>query len=205
MALAPTTKLEAINTLLTSIGEAPVSQEGTGLAEEAIASAVLDEVSRAVQLIGWSWNREDNFPLSRDGTGHINLPTHTLKADFGTPAYVARGGRVYDKRNHTYVFTSDITATLVFGLPWDELSESVRSYITYRAGRTFQARQVSAQVLHEFTKIDEQTAWATLVAAEHEVANLSIFDNAEVARMLDRSSSIPMYDYRAGTLGGVLV
>lgn len=204
MALAPTTKLEAINTLLTSIGEARVSQEGSGLDEEAIAASVIDEVSRAVQLIGWSWNTEDKFPLSRDGSGKIFTPTNALKVDFQCTDYIARGLKVYNRAKHTYTFDADISATIIFGLDWDELAEAVRSYITYRAGRTFQARQVSAQILHEFTKIDEERAWVSLISAENEVANLSLFHNQELSLMLNRTSSIPAIDYHAGTLGGLI-
>lgn len=202
MTLTTTTKLEAINILLTSIGEAPVQQEGTGLEEEALASAVLDEVSRAVQLTGWSWNTEENFPLRRDVEGKINVPINTLKADFHTSSYILRGHKVYDKTNHRYTFDKDITARLILVLPWDELPEALRSYVTYRAGRVFQARQVSAQILHEFTRYDEEKAWATLVSSEHEVANVSIFDNAELSLMLNRESSVPVFDYRAGAVGG---
>jgi hypothetical protein len=204
MALQPTTKLEAINTLLTSIGEAPVQQEGSGLDEEAIASAVIDEVSRATQLIGWSWNTEDGFPLSRDGAGQIFLPSNALKVDFQTNQYIARGIRVYDRSRHTYTFTKDLTATVIFGLDWTELSEAVRSYVMYRAGRTFQARQVSAQILHEFTKIDEERAWVVLASAEEEVGNRSLFHNQEIALMLNRDASISPVDYLAGTLGGTI-
>ena len=201
--MIPTTKLEAINVLLTSIGEAPVSQEGTGLEEEAIASTVLDEVSRAVQTIGWSWNTEDNFPLSRDMEGKITLPVNTLKVDFQTPNYIARGLKIYDRKNHTYTFNSDLKATLIIGLDWDELPEAMRNYVTYRAGRVFQARQVSATTLHEFTRIDEERAYVALFSAEQEVANVSLFDNVEIQLMLDRSSSTAVLDYAAGGLGGL--
>lgn len=199
----PTTKLEAINILLTSIGEAPVQQEGLGLEEEAIASTVLDEVSRATQLVGWAWNIEDNFPLTRDQDGKIHLPTNVLKVDFQSSNLIARGLKVYDRTNHTYIHKQDVKAKLIIGLDWDELPEAVRSYVTYRAGRVFQARQVSATILHEFTRIDEERAWVELVSAENEVANLSIFDNAEIALMLDRNSSVSVIDYPAGSLGGL--
>lgn len=203
--MVPTTKLEAINVLLTSIGEAPVSKEGTGLEEEAIASTVLDEVSRAAQTIGWSWNTEHKFPLTRDASGKITLPTNTLKVDFQTPHYIARGSKVYDRSNHTYVFKSDVTASLIVGLDWDELPETMRMYVMYRAGRVFQARQVSATTLHEFTRLDEERAYVALFTAEQEVANLSLFDNTEIQVMLDRSAQSAVFDYRAGAVGGLSI
>ena len=204
MILTPTTKLQAINTLLASIGEAPVSQEGSGLDEEALAAETLDEVSRAVQLIGWSWNKEDGFPLTPDGAGNIALPVNTLKVDFQNSTLVARGRKVYDKSAHSYSFQRALKATIVFGLAWDELPEAMRSYIMYRAGRLFQTRQVSAQILHQFTKEDENAAWVSLISSENEVSNVSIFDNIELQLMLDRSPSLGVIDYPAGGLGGLV-
>lgn len=204
MIIIPTTKLEAVNVLLTSIGEAPVNSLGDDLDEAALAEKVLDEVSRAVQKVGWHWNTEDNFPLMRNVDGNILLPVNTLKADFQTTRYVTRGNKVYDKHNHTYTFSNDITATMTFGFDWSELPESLRGYIMYRGGRTFQARQVGSRVLHEFTKGDEEQALVELKIAELEVSNVSIFQNAELALMLNRSSSTPVIDYPAGSFGGTI-
>ncbi|WP_432473727.1 hypothetical protein [Amphritea sp. HPY] len=203
MSLTATTKLNAINVLLTSIGEAPVNAEGSGLDEEAIASSILDEVSRAVQLIGWSWNTEDGYPLAKNLGGEVYLPTNALKVDFQNSKHIARGTRVYDKSNHTYIFTSDLKAKIIFGLGWEELPEAMRSYIMYRGGRVFQARQLSSQIIDQFTREDEQKAWVELVSSENEVGNHTIFQNTELSLMLNRSSSIPAIDYHAGTLGGI--
>lgn len=202
MSLTATTKLEAINVLLASIGEAPVNSEGSGLDEEALASGLINETSRAVQVRGWSWNVEDNYPLSRNEDGEIPLPYNTLKVDFQSPRYVARGRRVYDKHKHSYKHSTDLKATITVGLDWEELPEAVRTYVTYRAGRVFQARQVGSTVLHEFTQQDEATAWNELVSADLEVASLSMFHNPELQLMLDRRSSVAVIDYPAGALGG---
>jgi len=204
MSLTATTELEAVNVLLASIGEAPVSQLGSGLDEEAIAASTLTEVSRAVQLKGWSWNTEENYPLTKNLIGEIYLPTNALKIDYQSTRYVTRGQRAYDKTAHTYTLDTNLKATIIFGLSWEELPEAMRSYVMYRAGRVFQGRQVGSQVLYEFTKQDEQDAWLILSSAEHENANLSLFDNAEIQHMLDRSSSTPVRDYPAGSFGGLL-
>ena len=59
MSLSPTTKLEAVNTMLTSIGEQPVQTDDfAGLSDAAIAAQILDNVSRAVQSRGWIFNTD---------------------------------------------------------------------------------------------------------------------------------------------------
>ena len=52
-----TTKLKAVNTLLSIIGEAPVNSLTPPLTgDTSLAESVLDEISTEVQGGGWSWN-----------------------------------------------------------------------------------------------------------------------------------------------------
>ena len=53
------TELEAVNILLTTIGEAPVNTlTGNQVTDVSIANQVLNEVSREVQSQGWHFNTE---------------------------------------------------------------------------------------------------------------------------------------------------
>ena len=45
----PTTKLEAVNTMLSTIGEAPVNNLSSGLVDAETAETILNNVSRSVQ------------------------------------------------------------------------------------------------------------------------------------------------------------
>jgi|TARA_R110001606_G_scaffold388303_2_gene553522 hypothetical protein len=203
MNLAPTTRLEAVNVLLASIVEAPVnSLDENGLDEAAIASSVIDETSRAVQTHGWLWNTEYNYPLGRDNTSEIQVPSNTLKIHFKDSRYITRGKRVYDRNTFSYRHSSDLTADIIVGLDWEELPEVLRAYIMYRAGRVFQARQLGSQVLFAFTKEDENAAFLELSSTSMEMENVSIFDNVELQLMLNRDSSVSAFNYRAGSIGG---
>ena len=74
-----TTKLQAVNTLLSIVGEAPLNSLTPPLTgDAALAERVLEEVSTEVQGEGWSWNTMvyDNIPL--DANGHSTLPSNTL-------------------------------------------------------------------------------------------------------------------------------
>ena len=79
---ALTTELAAINTMLSIIGEAPVNTvEDTGLVDAKLAKQILTETNRLVQMDGWSWNRDDNYPLvpAYPLPGRIDVPESTLK------------------------------------------------------------------------------------------------------------------------------
>jgi hypothetical protein len=56
--LSTTTKLDAVNTILIGIGEAPVNTLGSGLQEAEIAEVVLDNINREVQSKGWTFNTD---------------------------------------------------------------------------------------------------------------------------------------------------
>lgn len=202
--LTATTKLEAVNSMLMSIGEAPVNSLDSGLDDALIAETTLDETSKAVQKHGWFFNTEDNYPLKSDNDNEIVLPANILKLDMQTTRYVLRGKRVYDRQEHTFKITKDLKGTVIVGLEFDDLPESAKHAIMYRAARLFQNRVVGSKVIYQFTKEDENTALTELQAEELEAGNYSIFNNADVQRMLDTSPSVPAYKPLAGSYGGYL-
>ncbi len=164
------TELEAINSMLATIGEAPLSTLTDGLhADAIIARDTLRQVSREVQQTGWFFNREYNYPLTPDTDGFIMLPENIASVDVEprTPTLhvfdiVSRGRQLYNMTDHTYVFADTISATVVFILPFEELPEVAKSYITVRASRLFLSRVVGSDTLMGFTQHDETTTWAAL-------------------------------------------
>ena len=184
--LTPTTELEAINTLLSTIGEAPVSTlVGVQAADVLLAQAVLKEVSRKIQTMGWHFNTETGFPLTPDEFNHIRLPENTAEVDPDTEYHfkeeydlIRRGDRLYDRRNHTYEFQTTIYVNITFLLPFDELPESVKHYIIIKAARIFADRAVGAENMHTYTLRDEQEAWSAMLHAEVETADYNILDDA---------------------------
>ena len=106
-----TTKLDAVNQMLSSIGEAPAVSLDTDNPEIAVAESTLDEVSRTIQSEGWNFNTEYEYPFTPDGNGEITIPSNILQiADNkfkSTAKYltVVRNGKLYDKLSHSSVFT----------------------------------------------------------------------------------------------------
>ena len=69
---AAMTELEAVNVLLTTIGEAPVNTlTGKQTTDVAIAQQVLNEVNREVQSRGWHFNTEYDVELIPDTSNNI--------------------------------------------------------------------------------------------------------------------------------------
>ena len=79
--LTPSTKLDAVNSLLTAVGEYPVSNIVDDVAEAQIAISVIDEVSREIQSRGWTWNTHRKATLTPDAYNNILIPTNVTRVD----------------------------------------------------------------------------------------------------------------------------
>ena len=188
--LSPTTELEAINTMLSTIGESPVNTvEDTGNVDVVIARQILQTVSREVQARGWHFNTEINYTITPDSEGYLVLPKTVLKVDTVYPDsskdVVVRGSRLYDREKHTYVFTDAVKVDMTILLTFDELPEVARNYATIRASRIFQERVVGSDTLHAFNSQDEARAMVSLMEYEADTADLNILSgNYSVYRIL---------------------
>lgn len=188
--LTPTSELEAVNTLLASIGESPVgSLLGVLPVDAAAARALVSHFSRQLQKTGWSFNTEFAYRLSPDANGEIILPPDTLKVDtVAAPDLVQRGNRLYDPVEHTFAIGEAVEVDLVRGLPFDQLPETARSFVTIAAMRRFQDRFLGDSEAHTFSSRDEAQARAEFLADEADAADLNVLDAPTPSRILRRRS-----------------
>lgn len=191
--MTPTTKLEAVNIMLSTIGESPVNSLSSGLVDAEMAETILNSVSREVQGQGWNFNREFALTVGPTLDGEIVIPNNVLRADATlTPdSYdlVQRGTRMYDKKNHTFKISREVKLDLVVQLEFEELPEVARRYIAIKASRIFQDRVVGSDTLHGFNQQDEAQAFFELKEFESDVEDFNIMDNYSVYRVIDRRIS----------------
>lgn len=195
MALTKTTKLQAINTMLSVVGEPPVNSLTSQRADSFIAQSLLDEVAREVLTYGWQFNTEDNVALTPETTtGYIYISDSVVRVDMD-PRYddtydiVVRGNRLYNRKTNSYAFPAIIQVQQVILMDFDDLPEIAKRYITVRAARIFQDRMVGAQTLHAFTATDELVALTKLQEYENEVGDYSIFQSDDMIRPFLRKGS----------------
>ena len=170
--LSPTTELEAVNIMLSGIGEAPVNSFAEVTADVSMARHTLSEVSKELQLEGWQWNTEDDYPLVAEaGSGFIRAMPPLVRVHFRDPdarELTLRGDKVYDRVNHTFVFAEGtvILCTVTLLLPFDQMPEAARRYATLKALRIFQERVVGSGQLSQFQQADEARARVQLLGEE---------------------------------------
>lgn len=191
MAETLTTELEAVNSMLACVGESPINTiVGNFPANIQIAIDLLRNTSRAVQMVGYNFNTEEDWELARDGDSKIPLPPNVLDLDVTTDVYgidpIQRGLFLYDKFNHTYVFTANVRCTIKVFLPWTDLNEPTRNYIKVKAARVFQDQTVGSGEHHQYTAKDEQDSFAAFESSDMENEDATIFDSWDVGSIVAR-------------------
>tara|TARA_R100001530_G_C4314381_1_gene153940 strand:+ start:857 stop:1492 length:636 start_codon:yes stop_codon:yes gene_type:complete len=183
-----TSKLQAVNTLLSIVGEAPVNGLTAPLTGDvALADRTLDEISTEIQAEGWSWNSRIYREIPLDANGHSTLPSNTLAVRFNPISYpsqrfVLRGIKLYDRVESSYDLrgslgvalvggVSDLIAEVVEELDWDSVPETGKRYIMIRAGRIYANRLVTSSSIESYTADDEENALKILKRTEDMAEN----------------------------------
>ena len=161
-----TTELEAVNTILSTIGEAPLnSLTGSLPVDGTMAQNILDEVNREVQSIGWHWNT------------HLRIQLNT-KYSRSSYDIVQRDNYLYNLADNSEIFSSDFTETnVIYLLDFSKIPEQARRYVTIRSARVFHDRTLGANTIHKFSSEDEARSLAVLRQAETQTGEYNIFDS----------------------------
>lgn len=195
MTLTVTSKLDAVNTMLRSIGETPINTlEDPRSSDVLIAIDVLDDVTREVQLLGWSFNRDYEFPLIPSGLTpfDITVPTNALSI---VPSeceasrnITVRGDKVYDREGHTFRFpdTTSIKFDIIWLFEFAVMPETMRRFVTIHAARRFQDDVVGDESQHSFKAQDEERARRAMYREERRNTPLNFLSNASSRNILRR-------------------
>lgn len=181
------TELEAVNVLLTTIGEAPVNTlSGNQVTDVTIAKQVLNEVSREVQSQGWHFNTEPKVKLSRNLDNEIAVPADTARIDSNEYNVVIREGKLFDLDERKFTFDSNIEADIVYYRDFEVLPDTAKKYITTRAARIYSDRMINSETMHRMLAKDEQSALIDLKEFEGDTGDYNMMDSYSVARVLNR-------------------
>ena len=192
-----TTKLESINTMLSTIGEAPVnSLTGTLPTDATMAINILDEVNREVQSQGWKFNSSYKVTLTRDTNNKIPIGNDVMHIEFNhlrenRSSYdpVLRGSFLYNLVDESFVWDKNFdNVRVIFLIPFEDAIEQARRFITIRASRIFHDRTLGANALHRFSQQDELRALSFLKQAEASTADHNIFNSLDQFKTISRNS-----------------
>ena len=194
-----TTQLEAVNTMLSTIGEAPVnSLTGSLPVDASMAVNILNEVNREVQSAGWKFNTSWKASLTRDVINKLVVGNDVLHIEFDHLRYsktsydpVIRGNFLFNLAKEVYTWEKDFDyVTIIYLLDFESIPEQARRYITIRASRIFHDRTLGANAIHKFSSGDELASLALLKQTEADTADHNIFNSLDKNRVVNRNSRI---------------
>ena len=176
-----TKELPAVNEILASVGQAPVTTLDQTNPDVAIAYDTLLQVSREVQAEGWTFNKEYDYPQTTNNKQYI-IPTDMLQVDLaegsvssrvatGDKDVVRRNGKLYDRYNHTYDIRDNDTADnlkldVTWLIDWVDLPVPIQDYIVSRAAVIVSSRIVGDG--GQYQMLQQKEAYTRAMALEYE-------------------------------------
>ena len=187
--IATDTELSAVNSILGSIGQSPITTlthnppdpDPLSNPEISLIHNLLLEVTKDVQNEGWHFNKEDHIKKSPDANGHFLIPTNYLRFDVHDGLYdrtkdvVKRGGKLYDTVAHTDVFTGDLYFDLTILYDFEDVPSAIQRYIISRASVRAATQLISNADLVKLLQIEEQQARATALEYDCEQGDHTFF------------------------------
>ena len=179
---AVSTELDAVNQILSSVGQAPVTTLDLQNPEVSIVLNTLREVNRQVQGEGWIYNTERSYELVPDSTSkEILYPSNMLQIDTNVEAHrneydvVRRNGKLYDRLKHTYQFTENVKADVVWLFDFTDIPPAIQAYITARAARMCAVKMVGDRELQALLQEQEMMTRAAAIEYECNQGDYSMF------------------------------
>ena len=173
------TELSAVNAILGSIGQSPVSSLDYTNPEIAFIYNLLKESNQDVQSEGWSFNLEYHLKYFTGTNNKITIESDVMRID-GTDAwdrtrdFVRRRDtsdniwRVYDRVNHTFEYPDDeyFYFNVVRLLKFEDIPAPFQRYIIYKASGRAAVQLVANPNLQKMLATFEMQARAAAMEYE---------------------------------------
>ena len=175
------TELSAVNNILGAIGQSPITTLNFDNPEISFIYNLLRDANVDTQAEGWHYNTEKHVTFAIDSNGKIAIGNDILSLDLHDNRFdrsknlVRRSGFLYDKGEHTDVFTSDLILDVVRLYSFEDLPTVFRRYITYRASRQAATQLVANPQLVKLLAQQEALARAALMEYECNQGDHSMF------------------------------
>lgn len=167
-------EIDAVNTILNSIGQASVSALEATNPDVTIAYDTLIIVSREVQAEGWTINTEEHVKITPDVNDEIVISAITgdvlqidlsrdVVANMGKDAII-KSGKLYDRVEKSYEWTADeVYCDIVYLYSFSDLPVQYRDYITARAAAIVSSRIVGDSNQYQVLKLKETECRALVI------------------------------------------
>jgi len=189
-----TDELPAINQILSSIGQAPVTTLDQTNPDVAIAYNALLEVNKEVQAEGWAFNTEYEIPITTNNDKQYEVASTVLQIDLsstykGDIDVVRRRDpsdskvKLYDRYNHTYAIGTVANDTwdvdIVYHFDFIDVPIPIQNYMTAKAATIVAQRIIGDAALVQTLQQRETLARSVALEYECNQADYSIFGHPQ--------------------------
>ena len=177
--IEPDTELSAVNSILGSIGQSPISQIDFTNPEIKFVYNILKESNQDVQSEGWTFNLEYHIKNSdKTSDNKFIIPSDVMRIDMTdawdkTRDFVRRKDtdgiwKVYDRVDHTFEFPDDdyFYFNYVRLLNYEDIPAPFQRYIIYKACGRAAVQLVSNQQLQQMMQTFETQSRAACMEYE---------------------------------------
>lgn len=202
----PTTReeLDAVNQILASVGQAPVTafdQNGDEIEltqptnpDVAIAYNTLTQVSREVQSEGWTFNKEYSVIIPLTENNEALIPDSVLQLSLSDNVVYNRSHKgvlrtdtkdglkkLWDRVDHTFEWAQDLICDVMYLYPFQDLPTPIRGYIVAKAATMTSQRIVGDTNLYQMLAQFEAQQRAVALQYETTQGTFSMFGTPEAA------------------------
>lgn len=180
-------ELDAINYILTTVGESPVNQIDTNNIDVVNIKRLLDSNTRQILLAGYPFNVVENFKLYPDEHTHqISIPANVIKFDTGTPTQIKRNGKLYDMQQQSDRFKAPVICKAYLNVPFEDLPDTFKTYAVLKTAVSFQQRFFGDTDQTQELMLLLTEAYNDVVYYEVKAANANLFQNSSVVGIINR-------------------
>ena len=186
--IATDTELSAVNSILGSIGQSPITQlkSTTGAListnpEISFIYNLLVETTKDVLNEGWHFNTEEHIEIQPDANKNIIIPTNMLRYDihdgqmFRDRDVVKREGKLYNKADHTFEFSSPVFIDATYLYDFEDVPSAFQRYIIAKASTRAATQLVGDANLARLLQTQEAQTRASVMEYDTQQGDHSFF------------------------------
>jgi hypothetical protein len=188
------TKLDVINSMLATMGQAPLNELDARHPHVASGLRILEQKNASCQLnggAGYWFNTLDTFTLRQDIAGKVSVPEDLIK--FTPKTYPDRygvvAGYLHDNINDTNIIGENVEVHAIRKLAFEDLPVLANDYIAMTSILTFQREYDGDLQKTQLIREDEQKAWVNLRMQDIREKRANTKRNPQVALAMSRFSS----------------
>ena len=194
--VATDTELSAVNSILGAIGQSPLTTLNFTNPETAFVYNILEETIKDVLNEGWHFNSEHHVEVTPASNGNFIIPATYLRYDVYDKNnkdidVVKRDGKLYDKVQHTFVFTDPLLLDVVYLYTFTDIPSVFQRYIVAKASSRAAAQLVANSETYKLLQQQEAATRAAVMEYDCNQGDYSFFGWS------DETHYIPYQPYKS--------